>query len=337
MKFKLWAEIDNPHFLRNLLSILSSQCSYSFDVFWYVKSTVPLPEISKILSDTCEQLKGLMSMELEISVADLNNICHTCCMSAVTIPRMNKCLFVDSYLDKKMVIGYERKSFLLYNIDVLYYFRQNRWSNDTRTSNIQLFQYNEIRMCERYNEINGEFLCSSPPIISWHQITSIDIPQLFNSTLLHRLISQLTNIRKLQVEYLDRGDHEPRLKEETLINILNDGSLCAMLMANGLREFNISVQKAAFTSNSVEIANLIVERLFRLEIMKLDGFSDQLLEMTPILINGLPKLSFFTFVGNLEEGKINEKKLHDLQNSITRPFRTEVPNTLEDNEVLIWL
>jgi hypothetical protein len=71
--------------------------------------------------------------------------------------------------------------------------------------------------------------------------------------------------------------------------------------------------------------------------MELDGFSDQLLEMTPILINGLPKLSFFTFVGNLEEGKINEKKLHDLQNSITRPFRTEVPNTLEDNEVLIWL
>lgn len=107
MKFKLYAEIDSPHFLHNLLSILSSQCLYSFDVDWFVKSTVPLPEISKILSDTCEQMKGLMTKELEISVVYLNNINHTCHMRAVTIPRMNKYLYVDSYLDKRMVIEYE--------------------------------------------------------------------------------------------------------------------------------------------------------------------------------------------------------------------------------------
>ncbi len=221
---------------------------------------------------------------------------------------------------------------------ILYYFRQNRWSHDTHTSNIQLLQCSKIRMSECYNEINEKFLCCSPPIIPWHQITSIDIPLLFNSTFLHRLISQLTSIRKLELEYLDRNDYEPRLKEETLINIINDSSLCAMLMANGLRQLNLSVEKVAFTSNSVEIANLIVERLFRLEIMKLDGFSHQLLQMTPILINGLPKLSFFTFIGNLQEGKINEKKLHDLNNSITRSFRTEVPDATDDNQtVLIWL
>ena len=60
--------------------------------------------------------------------------------------------------------------------------------------------------------------------------------------------------------------------------------------------------------------------------------------MTPILINGLPKLSFFTFIGNIEENQINEEKLNDLQHSMTRSFRTQVRNMFwEENEVLIWL
>ena len=78
-KFKLNARIDSPQFLHHLPLILSSQCSYSFNVNWYVKNTVPLPEINQILSDTCEQLKGLMSMEIEISVLSLDNY-HTCHM-----------------------------------------------------------------------------------------------------------------------------------------------------------------------------------------------------------------------------------------------------------------
>ena len=120
-KFKLYAQIDSPHFLHNLLLVLSSQCSYSFDVNWYVKSTLPLPEISQILSDTCEQLKGLMSREVEVSVIDLDIISHTCHMRAVTIPRMNKYLFLDCFFHQRMVIGYERKSFLLSNKDILFF------------------------------------------------------------------------------------------------------------------------------------------------------------------------------------------------------------------------
>jgi hypothetical protein len=109
-------------------------------------------------------------------------------------------------------------------------------------------------------------------------------------------------------------------------------------MANGLRQLSLSTQEAFYISNWVEIANLIVELLSHLEIMELDGFSYQLIEMTPVLINGLSKLNFLTFLGNLQEGNINEKKLHDLQNSIIRPFRTEVPDaTRDDQTVLIWL
>lgn len=212
-------------------------------------------------------------------------------------------------------------------------FRANQCS-----SNVQLVQWNEIRINEHYNEIDEHVFYSSLSIIPWHQITSIDIPQLFNRTLLHRLISQLTHLRKLQLEYLDRTYSHSHFKDETLLNILNDSSLCAILMANGLRQLVLSVHKAAFTSNSIEIANLIVQRLSQLEIISLDGFSDQLLQMTPILINGLPKLSFFTFIGNIEENQTNEKRLLDLQHSMIRSFRTEVRNMFwEDNEVLIWL
>ena len=43
--------------------------------------------------------------------------------------------------------------------------------------------------------------------------------------------------------------------------------------------------------------------------MELDGFSYQLIEMTPVLINGLAKLNFLTLTGSLRQGKIKEKKL----------------------------
>lgn len=216
---------------------------------------------------------------------------------------------------------------------ILNSFRQNQCS-----STVELVQWNEIRINGHFNEVDEQVFYSSLSIIPWHQITSIDIPQLFNRTFLHRLISQLTNLRKLKLEYLDRTYSHSYCKDETLLNILNDCSLCAMLMANGLRQLVLSVEKAAFTSTSIEIANLIVQRLCHLEIVTLDGFSDQLLQMTPILLNGLRKLSFFTFIGNIEENQINEKKLHDLQHSITRSFRTAVRNTFrENNQVLIWL
>ena len=104
-KFKLHAQIDSPDFLHHLPLILSSQCSYSFDVIWFVKNTVPLPEISQILSDTCEQLKGRMSMDLEISVMNQHDIFDTTRMRAVTIPRISKYLYLDAYFDKRMVIG----------------------------------------------------------------------------------------------------------------------------------------------------------------------------------------------------------------------------------------
>ena len=35
-KFSLWGDVDGPNVLQDLLSKLSNQCLYSFDVEWHV-------------------------------------------------------------------------------------------------------------------------------------------------------------------------------------------------------------------------------------------------------------------------------------------------------------
>jgi hypothetical protein len=101
-KFTLFAIIDSADFLRNLLSMLSSQCLYSFNVVWFMEITVSLSEASQILSDTFQQLKASVPIELELTI---EQIWYS--MRARTISMMNKCLDVDSYLYKKTVFGYE--------------------------------------------------------------------------------------------------------------------------------------------------------------------------------------------------------------------------------------
>ncbi len=104
MKFRLFAAIDGPYFLRNLLPMFSSQCLYSFGVIWYVETSVSLSETSKILSDTFQQLKGSVPIELELSIRNNGNSYF---IRARTLPSMKKCLEAASYLNKRTVFAYE--------------------------------------------------------------------------------------------------------------------------------------------------------------------------------------------------------------------------------------
>jgi hypothetical protein len=147
----------------------------------------------------------------------------------------------------------------------------------------------------------------------------------------------MTNIRTLELHYQDEDDLEIDWKRETLVNVVNDASLCNVLMSNDLRQLNLFTIDDNGKSNWINIAYLIVERLYHLQIIELDGIKDQLMQMAHILINGLLKLNFLTFIGSLQEGKIYEKKLRDLQNSNTHSFQTEVPNTMDYGTVFVWL
>ena len=56
-----------------------------------------------------------------------------------------------------------------------------------------------------------------------------------------------------------------------------------------------------------------------------------------MLINGLDKLNFLTIIGGDNDGKLLDKSLRDLQNLNTRSFRTEVPKTIDENILFVWL
>ena len=101
MNFRLLARMSGLHVLHNLQLMLSSQCLYSFDVRWSVKAVVSIVETSKILDDIFQQLKGPVPIELELSLEE-----EIYFIRALTVPRMNKCFCVYSYLRKNIVHGY---------------------------------------------------------------------------------------------------------------------------------------------------------------------------------------------------------------------------------------
>ncbi|CAF4265267.1 unnamed protein product, partial [Rotaria sp. Silwood2] len=264
--------------------MLSNQCLYSFDIKWLGRTEVPPPNTNKILSNVFQKLKGSVPIELELSLQEYTIYS----IRAVTIPRMDKTLCVDSYLNKNTVHG------------------QSRWPYNRCVFNSQLFHCNEIIMDKDYR-INDEFLSLSPPIVPWHQVTSLSIAHPFNSTHLRRLFSQAINLRTLELHYRREIEYTCDSKRENLIHLFNDASLCNMLMSNGLRQLNLFF--AIHQSNLVKIAYLITERLPHLQVIKLDGLSDHLIEMSHMFINRLEKLNFLTITGGIEDGKIYENAL----------------------------
>ncbi|CAF4472188.1 unnamed protein product [Rotaria sp. Silwood2] len=312
--FTFLARIDGPHVLHNLLSMLSSQCLYSFNVKWFMETIISLSETGKILCNTFQQLKGSMPIELELSLEE-----NMYSIRAVTLPKMDKSLYVYFYLHKNSVHG------------------QSRWPYNRRAFNSQLLRCNEILMSNSYDQINDEFLSLSPPIVPWYQVTLLRIVQPFSSSHLYFLFSQTINLRTLELHYSSEYEYAINLKKESLVYLLDDASLCNILMSNGLRELNIFTAETEKQPNLINIAHLIVERLPHLQVIKVDGISDRLIEMSHILINSLSKLNFLTICGGIKYGKVYDKRLRDLQNSNTRSFRTEVPNTINEDTLLVWL
>ena len=83
--FTLLAKITDLDVLHNVLSKLSSQCLYRFDVTWNaMDDEVSLSDTSDILSNTSEQLKGPVPIALELS-SERDHYS----MRAMTLPRMD--------------------------------------------------------------------------------------------------------------------------------------------------------------------------------------------------------------------------------------------------------
>lgn len=98
--FTLLGQISDLDVLQNVLPKLSSECLYRFDVTWYVTDDVSLSDTSDILSNTFEQLKGPVPVELELTVK-----MDTYSIRAMTLPRMDVFFCVDLYLRENIVHG----------------------------------------------------------------------------------------------------------------------------------------------------------------------------------------------------------------------------------------
>lgn len=191
-------------------------------------------------------------------------------------------------------------------------------------------------MSYRYDQTNGEFLSLSPTIICWDRITSIEILQPFSSTYLHVLFSQAVNLRILTLMYLSASASDKLcLTNKTLIELINDESLCNILMSNGLRQLNLFT--ASSQRNLINFANLIVDRLPHLEVIELNSNAVELIEMVSIFINGLSKLSFLAISGSAHVHTIYHKQI-TICNSNARSFRMEMSTGgLNGYKLLIWL
>ncbi len=98
--FTLLAEITDLDVLHKVLSKLSNQCVYRFDVLWAVKDDVSLSDTSDILSNTFQQLKGPIPIELELTVKR-----DTYSVRAMTLPRMDVFFSVALHLGQNIVHG----------------------------------------------------------------------------------------------------------------------------------------------------------------------------------------------------------------------------------------
>ena len=98
--FTLLAQIDNLNVLHHVLSKLSSQCLYRFDIMWDVMDDLFLSDASTILSNTFEQLKGPMPIELELSFK-----VEKYYIRAMTSPRMDVFCPVNWYICDNIVHG----------------------------------------------------------------------------------------------------------------------------------------------------------------------------------------------------------------------------------------
>lgn len=191
-------------------------------------------------------------------------------------------------------------------------------------------------MNEWDDEMDDEFISLLPKIIRGDRVRSVSIMQPSNRTHLHTLFSHVINLRTLTLDYATEDGDPISSKEEPLIELLIDQSLCNKLMLNGLQQLNLSIH--GDRTKLINIAHLIVDRLPRLQVIELECGDDEVVEMAQILIDGLVKLNFVTLHVCMTYGSSYEKELRALCSSRTPSFRTEVVKFVTDRDtIFIWL
>ena len=194
-----------------------------------------------------------------------------------------------------------------------------------------------IKMNGTHPEENDDVFSHLTKTNSWHQITSLFIDDPLDLYQLRLVLSQMINLRTLQLCYTFDYDSDNDLNNQKIINLLSDTSLCRMLMSNGLQKLIFYAD--CEDQNMINIASLIVKQLPHLQIIELMADThDQLPEILYILISGLSKLNFIIIHGGYKSLGVLHPEIHDLRKKITRPYRIDYHDSvIEASMLYVWL
>jgi hypothetical protein len=94
----LVGRVSSASVVQQLLSILSVQCSYSFDVYWYDTPSLTRTEASQLLVKTFRQLKSRQPIELT------SDLCRNHCeIQLRTLPRRELRIDDDRATGSKLI------------------------------------------------------------------------------------------------------------------------------------------------------------------------------------------------------------------------------------------
>jgi hypothetical protein len=99
-RFSLTGRMASTNDLRQLLSILSAQCSTSFDIRIYEAISLVRSDVSRVLLETFRQLKSRTPIELTLELCSDNYM-----IQAVTLPHKRLLLRDEQNVDSKRIVA----------------------------------------------------------------------------------------------------------------------------------------------------------------------------------------------------------------------------------------
>jgi hypothetical protein len=182
-----------------------------------------------------------------------------------------------------------------------------------------------------------EFLISYlPSIVRWNQIVHLTVMEQLQKGQLHSILSHTSHLHTLELEECISDIAELNENDRLLsMDLLNNISTCEMLMANGLQKLIFSIPDGI--SNVVDIAQMIVDRLSRLQTVQVYCHDSMMPQFMYILIHGLRRLTFLIVECGRERNKWYELKLLALLTPNTRPIKTDTQEFDIEGFLYVWL
>jgi hypothetical protein len=216
-------------------------------------------------------------------------------------------------------------------------FRHDWWADIVCRHRRCFPRVNQVRFdAHSYPELDDHQISYLPAIVSRHEIVHLTVNDTLKLSQLRLILSHTSRLHTLEfderISYYEELNPNERL---LLIDLLDDGLTCSMLMSNGLRKLIFSIPSDM--PDCMRIGQMIVERLQRLQLVNIYCCESDVARFLHLLINGLPNLIFLVADCGYMNSRLRQSQLRALQTPDTRPFRTELDPLRDGGFIYVWL